>query len=187
MDQSNRETRDRRNTYVKKWRQTTARQKRVNYFIEEYVREKFHSVHAEAMVFYRTLDDLYPQKIDLRKTAEFRRWKKAIANANNCETPPDGQNQTSHEQQQPGDTNQMPQPSSPQTSETPPEISTPPPPEIGAEVTIEMPPIELPSGPENIDQSIMEILEELRNDPDLEGIFNDLPSHVDEGFEDDIW
>ena len=81
----------------------------------------------------------------------------------------------------------MPQPSSPQTSETPPEISTPPPPEIGAEVTIEMPPIELPSGPENIDQSIMEILEELRNDPDLEGIFNDLPSHVDEGFEDDIW
>ena len=194
-----RERKDRRNTYVKKWRQTTKRQKRVCYFVEEYVREKFHSMYSEALNFYTELDGLYPQKIDLRKTVEFRRWKQALADGNDSETPvipPDeaGQNQpcSSHsiDEQQRGDNMVLripllPQPSSPQTQ---PEIPPPrplTPPEVGAELTVEMPPLESLPGPENIDQQIQEIIEELQNDPDLEGIFNNLqsPEQVDEGIE----
>ena len=209
-----REKKDRRNTYVKNWRQTTRRQKRVCYFVEEYVREKFHSVYSEALNFYTVLDVLYPQKIDLRKTVEFRRWKQTLADGNDSETPvipPDepGQNQaySSHSIDEPDqlrDDNMvlriplLPQPSSPQTSpsenpsetsiETPPEIPPPQPltpPEVGAELTVEMPPLELLAGPENIDQHIQEIIEELQNDPDLEGIFDNLqsPGLVDEGIE----
>ena len=208
--QEMRERKDRRNTYVKNWRQITRRQKRVSCFVEEYVREKFHSVYSEALNFYTALDVLYPKKIDLRKTKEFRRWKKALADGNDSETPvipPDeaGQNQacSSHSidkpEQQRGDNMVLkipllPQPSLPQTSpsENSSEISieTPPPrpltpPEVGAEFTVEMPPLESLAEPENIDQRIQEIIEELQNDPDLEGIFDNLqpPEQVDEGIE----
>ena len=214
-EQEMRERKDQRNAYVKNWRKTIRKQKRVCYFVEEYVREKYHSVYSEALKFYTALDVLYPQKNDLRKTVEFRRWKQVLADGNDSETPvipPDEADQNqSHSidepDQQRGDNMVLripllPQPSSSQTSpsenlsetpiETPPEIPPPrplTPPEVGAEVTVEMPPLGLLAGPENIDQRIQEIIEELQNDPDLEGIFDNLQSsgQVDEGIEDVFW
>ena len=206
LDQAKQEMKDRRNAYVKNWRQTTRRQKRVCYFVEEYVREKFHSVYSEALDFYNELDVLYPQKIDLRKTVEFRRWKNDLAHGNNSETPvilhDKADKNQSHNIDEPdqlrGDNMVLRIPLLPQTSpsenpsetsiETQPEIPPPEPlapPEVGAELTVEMPPLELLAGPENIDRRIQEIIEELQNDPDLEGIFDNLqsPGQVDEGIE----
>ena len=196
-----RETKDRRNTYVKKWRQTVRRQRRASNFVEEYVREKYGNIYDEAMSLYKTLDAAYPRKNDLRKTNEFRKWKKGLKNHNTSETPSNKptQNQTAttpvnHEpaQEQPDENiicRTSPQPPSPQAAptETPAEIATPQvltPSEIGAEVVVEIPSL---IDPENMEQRIEEILQELRNDPDLEGIFNNLPFNVDEGFEDDFY
>ena len=84
--------------------------------------------------------------------------------------------------------------------ETPPEITDeitveiPPsqlatPPEIGAEFTVEMPPLQFETPPETDDQitdrRIREIIEELRNDPGLNGIFDDPQpaEQTDEGIE----
>ena len=232
-----RERKDRRNVYVKSWRQSQRTRKRVSLFIEEYVREKFSNIYSEALNFYTALDTLYPKKIDLRKTTEFRSWKQTIRDGNDSEIstpaiPPNeaAQNQTRSNRstdqpdQQRGDNlvlriPLLPHPSIPQAPETqvetqpeipvgtPPEIppsqpSTPPeippfqpstPPEIGAEFTVEMPLLQLESlaGPdsENIDQRIQEIIEELQNDPDLDGIF-DHPhpaEQIDEGIVDDIF
>ena len=244
-----RERKDRRNVYVKNWRQSQRTQRRVSSFIEEYVREKFSNIYSEALNFYTALDTLYPKKNDLRRTTEFRSWKQAICDGNDSEilTPvmplnEAAQNQirsnrsTDQPDQQRGDNlvlriPLLPHPSIPQTSppenrtieilqpetqverqpeisvETPPEIppsqpSTPPEippsqpstlPEIGAEFTVEMPSLQLESlaGPdsENIDQRIHEIIEELQNDPDLDGIFDNLQpnNQIDEGIEDDIF
>ena len=203
MDQTEQERKDRRNAYVKNWRKTIRSQKRMSCFVEEYVREKFHSVYSEAVNFYTALDALYPKKNDLRKTAEFRLWKKALSNRNDCETPPGEADQShtcsSHGNDEPvqqqGDNMVLripllPRPSSLQTlpSETPLEIPTPQPltpPEVGAELTVEIQPLESLADPENIDQRIQEIIEELQNDPDLEGIFDNVqsPEQIDEGIE----
>ena len=262
IDQAKREIRerkDRRNVYVKSWRQGQRTQRRISSFIEEYVREKFSNIYSEALNFYTALDTLYPKKIDLRKTTEFRSRKQTIRDGNDSVilTPviplnEAAQNQTrsnrstDQSDQQRGDNlvlriPLLPHPSIPQTPETqvetqpeisvgtppeippsqpstppeippsqpstPPEIppsqpSTPPEippfqpstlPEIGAEFTVEMPLLQLESlaGPdsENIDQRIQQIIEELQNDPDLDGIF-DYPhpaEQIDEGIEDDIF
>ena len=223
-----RERKDRRNVYVKTWRQSQRTQRRINSFIEEYVKEKFSNIYSEALNFYTALDTLYPKKIDLRKTTEFRSWKQTIRDGNNSEILTSviplneaAQNQTRSNRstdqpdQQRGDNlvlriPLLPHLSIPQTSppenrtieilqpetqverqpeisvETPPEIPPSQPstiPEIGAEFTVEMP----LAGPdsENIDQRIQEIIEELQNDPDLDGIFDNLEpnNQTDEGIE----
>ena len=75
---------------------------------------------------------------------------------------------------------------------TPPEIPPHQPstlPEIGAEFTVEMPPLQPESlaglNSENMDQRIQEIIEELQNDPDLNGILDNLQptEQTDEGIE----
>ena len=222
-----RERKDKRNVYVKSWRQSQRIRRRVSSFVEEYVREKFNNIYSEALNFYNALDMLYPKKYDLRRTLEFRRWKQAICDGNNSEiltpvTPLNEaaliqiqSNRSTHQpdQQQQGDnlvlripliphssipqtrTVEIPQPSTPpeipsSQPSTPPEIPTHQPstvPEIGAEFTVEMPPLQPESlaglNGENIDQRIQEIIEELQNDPDLNGIFDNLQTteQTDEG------
>ena len=216
---------DKRNAYVKSWRQTQRTQRRVSYFIEEYVREKYGNIYSEALNFYATLDRLYPEKIDLRKTREFREWKQTIPDDINRETltavttvNQTAQNQINSnssidqaEQQQtdnfvlripliprsstpqappPEDrTVEIPQPTTPQemSAEIPP--SQPSQLEIGAEYTIEIPPLQSEMLTENdegiTDQRIREIIQELQNDPDLDGLFNDIQptEQNDEGIE----
>ena len=186
-----RKRKDERNLYVKSWRESQRTQRRTNSFINEYVREKFNNVYSEALKFYTALDTLYPKKLDLRKTTEFRCWKKAIRDGNNSgiitsvmpqtpETRPSTQPPQTPETQ--GETRPSTPP--PQTPETQGETrpSTPsetPPfqlPEIGAECTVDMPSVQLESGPdsENVDQRVRELIRELQNDPDLDGFFNNL-------------
>ena len=244
LDQAREEIRkmkDKRNAYVKSWRQTQRTQRRVSYFIEEYVREKYENIYSEALNFYSTLDSLYPEKIDLRKTKEFREWKQTIPDDINRETltavttvNQAAQNQINSntsidqaEQQQtdnfvlripliprsstpqappPEDrTVEIPQPTTPQemSAEIPPlqpptlqEMSAEIPPsqpsqlEIGAEYTIEeIQPLQSEMQAENdegiTDQRIREIIQELQNDPDLNGLFNDIQptEQNDEGIE----
>ena len=220
---------EKRNVYVKSWRQTQRTQRRVSYFIEEYVREKYQNIYSEALNFYATLDRLYPEKIDLRKTKEFREWKQTIPDDINRETltavmtvNQAAQNQTNSnssidqaEQQQtdnfvlripliprsstpqapppPEDrTVEIPQPTTPQemSAEIPP-LQPSIPQEIGAEYTIEMPPFQFETPAENdegiTDQRIREIIQELQNDTDLNGIFDDIQPTVQNDEDDVFW
>ena len=195
-----RKRKDKRNAYVKIWRQTQKTQRRVSYFVEEYVREKYANIYSEAINFYSKLDSLYPGKIDLRKTKEFRQWKQTI---------PDDINQinsntaTIDQPEQQTDNfvlriPLMPRPSTPQTPPPPPPedrtVEIPqempaeiPPLEIGAEQIIEMSPLQFETQAESddgiTDQRIQEIIQELQNDPDLNGLLNDIPTadQSDEG------
>ena len=68
-----------RNTYVQTWRRCKRFEKRQAVFVQEYVEAKYQAINDEVMEFYNSLNVLYPGKYDLRKTKEFRKWKKAIS------------------------------------------------------------------------------------------------------------
>ena len=230
LDQARREIRerkDKRNVYVRNWREGQRIQKRKSIFIEEYVRVKFTKVYSEAINFYSTLDQLYPEKKDLCRTKEFRSWRVGLSHGkkNNNEIS----TTVTHQAEQQRTDNMMlkipliphlsttrPRPTANPTveiqPETPPEttdettpesqLATPPeipveiqlqplatPPEIGAEFTVETPLIQVETPLETdeqiTDRRIQEIIEELRDDPDLNGIFDDFQSdnQTDEGIE----
>ena len=245
-----------KNRYVKNWRVGERARKRTSYFVAEYVKEKFNNVYCEALCFYDALNKLYPEKPDLRKTKEFRKWKKTVSDGNNeklagtvqiltTETTlneghqdqiqitrftsqtviqSNSNSEQSDEQtygdnlvleipllahpaqtQAPPDDNPTleippPQPQAPPennpTVQAPPEnnptVQAPPennptvqiPPENNP--TVQIPPVQIPPVDEITDERIREIIEELRNDPDLDAIFNDPQPEIseqDEGIE----
>ena len=72
--------------YKKKWRVAQRKKKRLDTFIAEYVRIKFGNVYNEADNFFKALTNIHPQKLDVRKTKEFKEWKRAIMNTENVES-----------------------------------------------------------------------------------------------------
>ena len=180
-----RQRKDERNTYVRAWRQNQKMEKRLSLFVQDYVQEKYQSIYAEAVSFYNTLNDRYPKKIDLRKTKEFRQWKKAKPSnrESSATTTTATTTTTSQAAQDPAvqQSNNSPL-TIPQAEAAPQEL------EIGAELTVEAAPLQI--DPQAItDQRIEEIIQELRNDPDLDAVFNDVEMHAeqeDEGIENDI-
>ena len=71
--------------YKKRWRALEKYRKRQNGFITEYTRVKFGNVYNEANSFFNALNAIHPQKLNLRRTKEFKGWKEAIKNAHNPE------------------------------------------------------------------------------------------------------
>ena len=51
--------------------------------VADYVQYKYSDIYTEAVQFYNALNDLYPMKNDLKKTIEYRAWKKNVRGALN--------------------------------------------------------------------------------------------------------
>ena len=51
---------------------------RQDLFISEYIQYKYFDIYSEAAEFYNALNNNHPRKYDLRKTTEFKTWKKTI-------------------------------------------------------------------------------------------------------------
>ena len=184
-----RKKKDTRNTYVKNWRQKQRVVKRKTIFVHEYVRAKFDKVYAEAMKFYSQLDQTYPDKKDLCKTTEFRKWRENVTKKSTAPTQ-----QSAHEATLVLNIPLLSHPpSTVETTSTASELapsemqqSASMPPEIGAETIVEMPPpTPLETDDEINDRRIQEILAELRDDPDLNRIFDNVEPNdqIDEGIE----
>ena len=71
-------SRTERKTYVQAWRRCKRYERRQAAFVQEYVETKYRAINDEAMEFYKSLNVSYPKKYDLRKTNEFKKWKKSI-------------------------------------------------------------------------------------------------------------
>ena len=54
-------------------------QKRQNSLITDYIQHKYANVYTEAFHFYERLNNQYPKKLDLRKTEEYRVWKSSVS------------------------------------------------------------------------------------------------------------
>ena len=180
-----RERRDKRNVYVRDWREKQRKQKRKIAFVDEYVRVKYRDVYSEAINFYTALDQAYPRKRNLCKTSEFQSWR--------VEVHKKDKKSTAQQEKTRNMALSIPliphSPPTPNTeTSTTAEIQQPlaTPPGIGAELTIDMPPeTPLETDDQMTDRRIQEIIAELRDDPDLNGIFDDIETNnqSDEGIE----
>ena len=76
------EQKARKSLYVRQWRVGERIRRRTNNFITDYVKTKFTNVYHEALCFYDALNEMYPEKSDLRKTKEYRNWEKSVKATN---------------------------------------------------------------------------------------------------------
>ena len=171
-----RKTKDKRNTYVKAWRLSKKLKHRQSLFVQEYVEEKYQSIHVEAVNFYNMLNGLYPKKNDLRKTNEFRRWKKNKPTNPESSSTTTTTTTTATTSQDPAE-QQNNNSTIPQAEIVQQEVET------GAQITVEAAPL-LIDPQTSTDQRIAEIIQDLRSDPDMEAIFNNIEIPADE---DDIF
>ena len=63
------------NEYKKERRNRSRVKTRESLFITEYMETKYHHIYMEAAAMYNSLNEKYPRKPDLRRTPEFRAWK----------------------------------------------------------------------------------------------------------------
>ena len=178
-----------RNTYVQTWRRCKRFEKRQAVFVQEYVEAKYRAINDEVMDFYNSLNVLYPTKYDLRKTKEFRKWKKAIsgpsakkssgssAKKTQHNSGPAVTNQDSQDNSGPAATNQDTQDNSGPTATNQDSQDNQESTATTGQVAVEvLPPLQV------TDQCITQILQELRDDPDLNTIFNEIEIQDDDVF-----
>ena len=190
--------------HKKRWRVAERKRKRHSVFVTEYVKAKFQNVYNEADCFFKALTELYPEKIDVKKTREFKEWKKAIMNTDNPEShiiiqtlSTDGENNADindngNNEREVDNTEENHSSYSTQKKytdnmllEIPLERYIPPQPNQDEAVRPEAEP---PSNNDHdvlsiTDERIREIIAELQNDPELQNYFNEHVDQDDEGVE----
>ena len=57
-------------------------------FIADFVKTKYPDIYTEAAILYNRINQIHPNKPNIRKTVEYRMWKNEIAEANNQPTKP---------------------------------------------------------------------------------------------------
>ena len=67
-----------RKDYQRNLRETQRSERRQAIFIMEYVQLKYFDIFSEAAQYYNELNTLYPTRPDLRKSQEYRNWKKGM-------------------------------------------------------------------------------------------------------------
>ena len=71
-----------KNIRAKHMRHMEKSRRRQAYFISDYVQTKYFHLYTEAAQFYNALNMIYPTKNYLRKTDEYKNWKRAINGEN---------------------------------------------------------------------------------------------------------
>ena len=166
---STRKSRTKRNTYVQTWRRCKRYERRQAGFVQEYVETKYKAINDEAMEFYKSLNVSYPEKYDLRKTNEFKKWKKTILGPSKKKSsgPVASQDNSgpvaSQDNSGPVASQDNSGPVASQDNSGP--VASQ---DNSGPVTVEVLP------PLLTDQNLSDILEELRNDPDLSTIMNEV-------------
>ena len=74
-----------RKEYQRHIRETQRSERRQAVFIAEYVQMKYFDIFCEAARYYNQLNTLYPTRPDLRKSLEYRTWKKGNNNQMVCQ------------------------------------------------------------------------------------------------------
>ena len=156
-----------RNTYVQTWRRCKRYERRQALFVQEYVETKYRAIYDEVMEFYESVNVSYPTKHDLRKTEEFKKWKKSIS----------GQPKKKNSSAKKTEHNSGPAASQDNSGQAASQDNSGPAASqdnSGPAATVELLP------PQLTDQNLSEILQELRNDPELNTIFNEIEIEMEE-------
>ena len=168
-----------RNTYVQTWRRCKRYERRQALFVQEYVETKYRAIYDEVMEFYESVNVSYPTKYDLRKTGEFKKWKKSISgqpkkkssSAKKTEHNSGPAASQDNSGQAASQDNSGPAASQDNSGPTASQDNS------GPAATVEVLPL-LPA--QLTDQNLSDILQELRNDPELNTIFNEVEIEMEE-------
>ena len=174
-----------RNTYVQTWRRCKRYERRQALFVQEYVETKYRAIYDEVMEFYESVNVSYPTKYDLRKTGEFKKWKKSISgqpkkksssakktehNSGQAASQDNSGQAASQDNSGPAASQDNSGPAASQDNSGPAASQD----NSGPAVTVEVLPAQL------TDQNLSDILQELRNDPELNTIFNEVEIEMEE-------
>ena len=186
-----------RNTYVQAWRRGKRYERRQALFVQEYVETKYRAIYDEVMEFYESVKASYPTKYDLRKTVEFKKWKKSISgepkkksssakktehnsgpaasqdNSGQAASQDNSGQAASQDNSGPAASQGNSGPAASQDNSGPAASQD----NSGPAVTVEVLPL-LP--PQLTDQNLSDILQELRNDPELNTILNEIEIEMEE-------
>ena len=168
-----------RNTYVQTWRRCKRYERRQALFVQEYVETKYRAIYDEVMEFYESVNVSYPTKYDLRKTGEFKKWKKSISgqpkkkssSAKKTEHNSGPAASQDNSGQAASQDNSGPAASQDNSGPTASQDNS------GPAATVDVLPL-LPA--QLTDQNLSDILQELRNDPELNTIFNEVEIEMEE-------
>ena len=168
-----------RNTYVQTWRRCKRYERRQALFVQEYVETKYRPIYDEVMEFYESVNVSYPTKYDLRKTAEFKKWKKSISgqpkkksssakktehNSGPAASQDNSGQAASQDNSGPAASQDNSGPAASQDNS-------------GPAAAVEVLPL-LPA--QLTDQNLNDILQELRNDPELNTFLNEVEIDMEE-------
>ena len=73
----------RTNAYKEEKRQYYKAAAREGMFVADFVKTKYPDIYGEAALLYNTINEIHPNKPNIRKTTEYRMWKNQMAEANN--------------------------------------------------------------------------------------------------------
>ena len=195
-----------RNTYIQTWRRCKRYERRQALFVQEYVETKYRAIYDEVMEFYESVNVSYPTKYDLRKTGEFKKWKKSISgqqkkksssakktehNSGPAASQDNSGQAASQDNSGPAASqdNSGPAASQDNSGQAASQDNSGPAASqdnsgpaasqdnSGPAVTVEVLPL-LP--PQLTDQNLSDILQELRNDPELNTILNEIEIEMEE-------
>ena len=177
-----------RNTYVQTWRRCKRYERRQALFVQEYVETKYRAIYDEVMEFYESVNVSYPTKYDLRKTGEFKKWKKSISgqpkkkssSAKKTEHNSGPAASQDNSGQAASQDNSGPAASQDNSGQAASQDNSGPAASqdnSGQAATVEVLPL-LPA--QLTDQNLSDILQELRNDPELNTIFNEVEIEMEE-------
>ena len=70
---------------AREWRAIKREKRRFNMLLNDFTNVKFGNVYRECWDFFESLNKKYPNKHDLTKTKDYKRWKSQILNDNDSE------------------------------------------------------------------------------------------------------
>ena len=73
---------------ARQWRANKREKRRFNVFLSDFTNIKFGNVYRECKDFFDSLNEKYPNKHDLTKTRDYKRWKSQLLNDSDGESEP---------------------------------------------------------------------------------------------------
>ena len=71
---------------ARQWRANKREKRRFNVFLSDFTNVKFGNVYKECKDFFDSLNEKYPNKHDLTKTKDYKRWKNQLLNDSESES-----------------------------------------------------------------------------------------------------
>ena len=154
---------------ARQWRANKREKRRFNVFLSDFTNVKFGNVYKECKDFFDSLNEKYPNKHDLTKTKDYKRWKNQLLNDSDSESEPAKSDKPEAAEQDIAE----PEEAEPSDNEADNEAANQAEPPLPSDIIQIASSDLIPASPEmDLDIRIDEIIRELQQDDDLRELMN---------------